>query len=180
MSIYMEKSLGGGGFVGIGVDETLNALYITPQPASTVKYFPVEHPLQVVIPLLASTALYAEQILWTNNTGRSWELKGAMFRAGTDPSGDCDIDLEHVASAVAPGSGTLLTVTGTWTLDAAGNDTNLAMTLTTTVADRIIPDGSSILVVVESGATTALVNGAITLTLAPAVTAVTFPNVPSS
>ena len=178
MALHTAKAKGATsspGFIGVACDSSESCVYLT-HDNNTTKFYPVEHPLQVVIPLLASTALYAEQILWTNITGRSMTLVAAVFRAGTDPSGDCDIDLEHCPSETAPGAGTLLTVTGTWNLDTGADDKNLAMPLAA-AANLAIPDGSSILVIVESGATTALANGCITLILRPTHTAVTFVNV---
>jgi len=98
---------------------------------------------------------------WTApNDGKTWKVVSISYRFTVQATGAATFGLEHAATAIAPGSGTLQT--GALSLQGTANTTiNGTLTTQTTVS----PGQSLNLVVTNTAATTGLVGMVITVAL---------------
>lgn len=176
--IYSQKS-GKGSFLGIAVGETTAALtgaYITPDN-NTTKFFAVERPYVVASRsiTLATGVDIAAELLWVNNTGRTMTVKKIVVRS-TNRTANSDMDIKKVASATAFASGVALTAAAV-AFDAYAADTNGVPALHGTAANLDLADGDSIQFDITNDASGDNTDTIISVALAPAVAAVTFPNI---
>jgi len=129
----------------------------------TSTFAPVPQLTYVNTPVLAAATFVQNTAypLWTApNDGKTWKVVSISYRFTVQATGAATFGLEHAATAIAPGSGTLQT--GALSLQGTANTTiNGTLTTQTTVS----PGQSLNLVVTNTAATTGLVGMVITVAL---------------
>lgn len=129
----------------------------------TTSFAPVPQLMYLTTPVLAAASFVQNTSypFWTApSDGKTWKVVGISYRFTVQSTGASTFGLEHAATAVAPGSGTLQT--GALTLQGTANTTiNGTLTTQTTVS----PGQSLNFVVTNTAATTGLAGLTISLIL---------------